>query len=511
MALDFTVVRHLLFALGPELILLTGAMILLIWAAWRPDSVAHQRAVGVGSIILTVITMAAVIWYLGRGDQTMTAEAVAVDAFRWLADIILLLGTALTIATAIDYNERENLGAAESHVLILLAAVGMMLLAGARDLILVFLGIELVSVCVYALSAMNRRSVRSAEGALKYFLLGAFATAFLLYGMALVYGATGHTNVAVIGARISELGLGGNALLLTGIGLLLIGFAFKIAAAPFHMWAPDVYEGAPTPITAFMAASVKAAVFVAFLRVWAEAFLPAFGVWQSAVVGLAIVTMIAGNVIALSQRNIKRLLAYSSIAHAGYVLVALAAPTRVGVEALLFYLFAYTLATMGAFAIVAAIGNRGEANQRVEDYAGLWSVRPWLAAGMAVFMLALLGFPVFGGIGFLAKWYVVRAALQAPEPLTTLAVILMLTSAVSAGYYLYVVMVMFMRPRPADAAPVLRSGWPTRAVMIATAVLILVLGLYPQPLLDAARGGNRAAAARQVGDAAPASPATIAP
>ena len=506
MALDFTVVRHLLFALAPELILLTGAMILLVWAAWRPDSAAHQRAVGIGAIVLTVITMGVVIWFLRRGDVTMTAEAVAVDAFRWLADIILLLGTALTIATSIDYNEREGLGAAESHVLVLLAAAGMMLLAGARDLILVFLGIELISICVYALSAMNRRSVRGAEGALKYFLLGAFATGFLLYGMALVYGATGATNIAIIGARINELGLAGNALLLTGIALLLIGFGFKIAAAPFHMWAPDVYEGAPTPITGFMAASVKAAVFVAFLRLWAEAFLPAFGVWQTAVIGLAIVTMIAGNVIALSQRNIKRLLAYSSIAHAGYLLVALAAPTRVGVEALLFYLFAYTLATMGAFAIVSSVGRAGDTHQRVEDYAGLWSVRPWMAAGMAVFMLALLGFPVFGGIGFLAKWYVVRAALQAPEPLVMLAVILMITSAVSAGYYLYVVMVMFMRPRPADAAPVLRSGWPTRAVMISTAVLILVLGLYPQPLLEAARGGTRAPATGQAGDATTAAP-----
>src|SRR5687768_8525950 len=185
MALDFTVARHLLFALGPELVLLAGAMILLVWAAWRPDSAAHQRAVGIASIVLTIVTMAAVIWYLRRGDLTMTAEAVAVDAFRWLADIILLLGTALTIAIAIDFNEREGLGAAESHVLVLLAASGMMLLAGARDLILVFLGIELVSVCSYALSAMNRRSVRGAEGALKYFLLGAFATGFLLYGIAL--------------------------------------------------------------------------------------------------------------------------------------------------------------------------------------------------------------------------------------------------------------------------------------------------------------------------------------
>lgn len=506
MPLELARPLHLVFALGPDIILATGAMLLLIWSAWRPDSASHQRSVGVASIVVVALTTAAVIWFLLRGDVTLAPGAIAVDTFRWLSAIILLLGTGLTIAMAIDYNERESMGAAESHVLILLAASGMLLLAAARDMILVFLGIELVSICAYALSAMNRRSVRGAEGALKYFLLGAFATGFLLYGMALVYGATGHTNIALIGTSLREAGLASTPLVLIGIALLLVGFAFKVAAAPFHMWAPDVYEGAPTPVTGFMAASVKAAVFVAFLRVWIEAFLPAFGVWQSVLVGLAIVTMVAGNLIALSQRNIKRLLAYSSIAHAGYLLVAIAAGTVVGVEALLFYLFAYTLATMGAFAIVSAVGNAGEANLRVEDYAGLWSIRPWMAAAMAVFMLALLGFPVFGGIGFLAKWYIVRAALQAPTPLITLAVVLMITSVISAGYYLYVVMVMFMRPRAADAAPVLRSGGMTRAVIIASAILILVLGIYPQPLLDAARGGNRQQA-EQVGDSRAAEPA----
>jgi NADH-quinone oxidoreductase subunit N len=226
--------------------------------------------------------------------------------------------------------------------------------------------------------------------------------------------------------------------------------------------------------------------------VWAEAFPGRFVGWQGAVIGLAIVTMVAGNVIALLQRNIKRLLAYSSIAHAGYLLVAIATGTAAGVEALLFYLFAYTLATMGAFAIVSSVGSLGDSGQRVDDYAGLWGVRPWLAAAMTVFMLALLGFPIIGGIGFFAKWYVIRAAITAPTPLVLLAVILVLTSAISAGYYLYVVMVMFMRPRPADAVPV-GGGGLTRAVIIASAILILALGIYPQPLLDAARAGPEAA------------------
>ncbi|HUF25864.1 MAG TPA: NADH-quinone oxidoreductase subunit N [Gemmatimonadaceae bacterium] len=504
MALDLSDPRQLAVALGPDLILLGGAMLLLIWAAWRPDGAAHQRRVGIACLVLTALTAAAVVWSISRDQTTLELGVVAVDGLRWLAALVLLLGTGLTIAMAVDYNAREGIGAAESHVLILLGTAGMLLLAAARDMILVFLGIELLSICVYALSAMNRRSIRSAEGALKYFLLGAFATAFLLYGMALVYGATGETNIALIGARITELGLAANPLLLTGIALLLIGFAFKIAAVPFHMWAPDVYEGAPTPVTAYMAASVKAAAFVAFLRVWAEAFPEAFDVWQGVIVALAVVTMFAGNLIALAQRNIKRLLAYSSIAHAGYLLVAFATATVAGVEALLFYLFAYTLATMGAFAVLVAAGTPGEPNQRVEDYSGLWGERPWLAAAMTVFMMALLGFPVFGGIGFFAKWYVIRAALEAPTPLIALAIILVVTSVISAGYYLHVVMVMFMKPRPVDAPPIGPSRWLTRAVIVATAVLIIAFGMYPQPLLDAARIG--APAVVRVGAASTAGP-----
>jgi NADH-quinone oxidoreductase subunit N len=269
-----------------------------------------------------------------------------------------------------------------------------------------------------------------------------------------------------------------------GIALLVVGFGFKVAAAPFHMWAPDVYEGAPTPITAYMAAAVKAAAFAAFFRLWLEAFPTLLASWHEAVWWLAALTMVVGNVVALAQRNIKRLLAYSSIAHAGYILVALVVGTSLGSSAFMFYLFAYTVATLGAFAVIVALGRAGEDNMAVEEYAGLWSVRPGLAVAMAVFMLALLGFPIFGGIGFFAKWYVLQAALQAPFPQTRLAVLLVITSVVSAGYYLYVVMVMFMKPRASAAVlPERTSGW-TRAVVWGSAAIILIFGLFPDALVS---------------------------
>src|SRR5687768_3880842 len=334
---------------------------------------------------------------------------------------------------------------------------------------------------------MNRRRERSAEGAIKYFLLGAFSTAFLLYGIALVYGATAATNFAEIAANIDRLGLATSGLLLVGLALLVVGFGFKIAAAPFHMWAPDVYEGAPTPITAYMAAAVKAAAFASFLRVWMEAFPTVFIEWHYAIWWLAAVTMVAGNLIALAQKNVKRMLAYSSIAHAGYILVAVLARGDLGSSAFLFYLFAYTLATFGAFAVVVALSGRGDRYLRIDDYAGLWTQRPWLAGSMAVFMLALLGFPIFGGIGFFAKWYMLQAALDSITPLTRLAVVLVLTSVLSAGYYLYVVMVMFMRPvsRP-DSAPQ-PMGRLTQWVIAAAAVLILAFGIFPDPVVRLTR------------------------
>jgi NADH-quinone oxidoreductase subunit N len=488
MPIDVSLPGGLTLALAPDLILMAGAMGLMLWAAWRPDSASHQRSVGIGALVLTLITAGAVVWFAVSG-ATAKPGIVAVDGFRWAADLIFLLATFIAIAVSIDYNTREGIDAPESHVLVLFSTSGMMILAAARDLMIIFLGIELMSIAVYVLAGLNRRSPRSAEAAIKYFLLGAFSTAFLLYGIALVYGATGATNLAVIGDTIAKFQLANSPMLIVGMALLLVGFAFKVAAAPFHMWTPDVYEGAPTPITGYMAAAVKAAAFAAFLRVWLEAFNGAYTSWHQAVWWLAAITMVLGNVVALAQQNLKRLLAYSSIAHSGFVLVAVVAGTAAGSSAFIFYLFAYTLATMGAFAVIIALGSPGEGDLTIESYAGLWNDRPWMAAAMSVFMLALLGFPIVGGIGFLAKWYVLQAALQAPAPQARLAVLLVITTAISAGYYLQVVRVMYMKPRPADAAIPLPAGGLTRFVIAAAAILIVVLGLFPDSVASLAQRG----------------------
>lgn len=482
MHFDLSMPAQLTSALGPDLLLMGGAMILLLWSGWRPESDAHQRGVGILSIALCIFTMIAVGFYAYQG-YTASNGPIAVDNFRWAADEIFLIATIGTIAMSLDYNAREGITPGETHVLLLLATSGMMILAAARDLIIVFLGIELMSIAIYILVGLNRRRERSAEGAIKYFLLGAFSTAFLLYGIALVYGATGATNFSTIAANIARFNLQQSGLLLVGIALLLVGFGFKIAAAPFHMWAPDVYEGAPTPITAYMAAAVKAAAFAAFFRLWLEAFPGLLTTWHLPIWWLAVVTMVVGNLVALAQRNIKRLLAYSSIAHAGYILVALVVGTNLGSSAFMFYLFAYTMATLGAFAVIVALGSPGEDKMGVEEYAGLWTVRPGLAAAMAVFMLALLGFPIFGGVGFFAKWYVLQAALQAPAPQTRLAIILVLASLVSAGYYLYVVMVMFMKPRASTTPLPARTGGWTRAVVWGSAAIILIFGFFPDAVV----------------------------
>ena len=505
MSFDLSLPAQLSGALGPDLLLMGGAMLLLLWAGWRPETDEHQRSVGVLSIALCIFTMVAVGYYAFTG-YTSTVGAIAVDNFRWAADEIFLIATIGTIAMSLDYNTREGITPGESHVLLLLATSGMMILAAARDLIIVFLGIELMSIAIYVLVGINRRRERSAEGAIKYFLLGAFSTAFLLYGIALVYGATGATNFATIAENIGKFHLERSPLLLIGVGLLLVGFGFKVAAAPFHMWAPDVYEGAPTPITAYMAAGVKAAAFAAFFRLWLEAFPSLLTVWHQPMWWLAALTMVVGNLIALAQRNIKRLLAYSSIAHAGYILVAMVVGTRLGSSAFMFYLFAYTMATLGSFAVIVALGTRGEDRMGVEEYAGLWTVRPGLAVAMAVFMLALLGFPIFGGIGFFAKWYVLQAALQAPFPQTRLAVLLVVTSLVSAGYYLYVVMVMFMKPRNSGAALPERTGGWTRTVVWVSAAVILVFGLFPDAIVSLTRRSQPIIAADTPSAAKPAAP-----
>lgn len=476
---------QLIAALTPDIVMMVGGMVLMLVSAWGPESAERQHRVGTAAIGVCIVSALCVVYFM-MVHATAGRGVIAVDNFRWIVDLVLLGAAAGTIGLGLDYNAREKILPAESHVLVLLSTSGMMILASARDLTIVFLGIELMSIAVYILTGMNRRSEKSAEGAIKYFLLGAFSTGFLLYGIALVYGATGTTSLALIGERVAASQIMSVPMLLIGIGLMLVGFGFKVALAPFHMWAPDVYEGAPTPITAFMAAAVKAASFAAFMRVFLEAFGSEIAHWHIATWWLAAVTMVVGNVIALASKDIKRLLAYSSIAHAGYILVLLTSGQALGSSAFLFYIVAYTLATFGAFGVVVALGQAGEPYLNVDDYAGLWTVRPWLSVAMAVCMLSLLGFPIFGGAGFFAKWYVIEAALYAPEPQVRLAVLLVLTSVISSGYYMYVVLVMFMKPRSetnkvSDPRSV---GSATRWVIGLSTVLLLVLGVFPNALVS---------------------------
>jgi NADH-quinone oxidoreductase subunit N len=482
--LDLAKPAHLSLAILPELVLMGGAMLLLLWAGWRKDSEEHQRSVGIASLALVAVTIAAVVFSYGAFGVSGPGP-VTIDNFRWAMDVVILLGAGLTIALSIDDNRRERVPAPETHILVLLATSGMMLLAAATDLMIVFLGIEIMSISVYALAGVNRRSARSAEAALKYFLLGAFATAFLLYGIALVYGATGSTNIVRIAQVIWDLGLASSPILIVGLAMLVIGFGFKVAVVPFHMWAPDVYDGSPSAITAYMAATVKAAAFATFIRVWLQAF-PGLGPeWYRAIYWVAIATMIAGDAIGLVQKNLKRMLAYSSIGHAGYLLVLIAAGTNEATSALVFYLLAYSLATFGAFGVIVALAQPGRGTIMIDELAGLWKRRPWMALGMGVMMLSLMGFPFFGGAGFFAKWYVLQAALHAPVPQTMLAIFIVLTSVISAGYYLHVVMVMFMKP-VADSGVAVeppRAGGLTRGVVFATVVLTLLLGIVPDAIV----------------------------
>jgi NADH-quinone oxidoreductase subunit N len=359
-------------------------------------------------------------------------------------------------------------------------------MAGGEDLMVVFLGLELLSVAVYVLAGINRKSASGAEAAFKYFLLGAFASGFLLYGIALVYGATGTTGLRAIGAQVGAGGGGGGGggtMLVIGLALLLIGFGFKLAAVPFHMWVPDVYDGSPTPVAAYMASGVKAAAFAALFRVLGEAF-PAVAAWHQIVWWLAVATMVVGNLVALAQRTVKRMLAYSSIAHAGYLLVAVAAGRSAGSAAFLFYLVAYTLTTLAAFALLAAKGREGERDVLIDDLAGLGTRRPWLAFALAVCMLSLLGFP--GTAGFIGKWYILLAATAAGQ--LPLAAILVLTSVISAGYYLPVIMAMYMQPEPFEQAHAgMRIGRLGSAAVAVSVAGLLLLGIRPNRLLDLAK------------------------
>ncbi len=497
-------------ALAPELLLSAGAMAMLLASVWSPqgnDAAVAEGAERTGvlarfGVMLCLLVGLVVMIAWGDGVSGTADQRIAGDGFRWAIDLIVLLGTALSLLLLEADHERSGAYSPEVPVLMLLAAAGMMVLAAARDLMFVFIGIELMSLAVYVLAGVNRRSARGAEASVKYFLLGAVSTGFLLYGIALLYGATGSTRLVDIGQWVTATPAL-SPMFIVGTALLLVGFSFKVAAAPFHLWTPDVYDGAPLPITAFMSAVVKTAAFAAFARVMVEALAGAALRWHPAVWWLAALTMVVGNVFALSQRNVVRLMAYSSIAHAGYLLVAVLVASAAGTTALVFYAVSYTLATMGAFGVLIVVNAGKDRSPTLDDLAGLWVIRPSLAVAMAIFLLAFLGIPLAGGMGFFAKWYLLQAAMQASVPQTVLSVIVVLTSAISAGYYLRVIGVMFMRPRP-DGMAVPASAPLATSLITTTAVTLLLLGVYPTPVITLARKATTSGVAAK--DSAPAAP-----
>ncbi|GJG88663.1 NADH-quinone oxidoreductase subunit N [Gemmatimonadetes bacterium T265] len=505
-------------ALLPDLVVAVGALLLLLWsAARRDDDVDAARGAALGVVGVCATALVAVVLLATGRVEPGTVPGIATDGFRWGIDVVILVGTALTALLAGDDARATRVSQTESFALMLLSASGMMLLGAGRDLILIFLGIELMSIPQYVLAAINRRSARSAEAGLKYFLLGAFSTAFLLYGVALVYGATGATDLDAIAAAIAGPPIALPPVVLAlGVGAVLVGLGFKVAAVPFHMWTPDVYEGAPTPYTAFMAAAVKAGGFAALARVMLVGMGGAVERWHAVLWWIAVLTMFGGNLVALAQKSVKRMLAYSSIAHAGYLLVAVVSNSALGSSALVFYLAAYTLATVGGFAVVQALGGTPQGDA-LDRWNGLFRVKPHLAVAMAVFMLALLGFPIAGGMGFFAKWYVLQAALAplAPQaPQSRLAVLLVLASVISAGYYLNVVARMFMRAPDSDAPPAAATATWTKLVIAGCVVVLLVLGVYPTPAVHAAqaaalRPASSAADVRRALAPAPASPSGV--
>jgi len=396
-----------------------------------------------------------------------------VDDYTLFFHAVLLLIAGLTILTSMEYLRRESLPPSEFVVLVLFATTGALLMSGAGDLMLMFIGIEILSMGTYVLAGYRRQKLRSNESALKYFLLGSFASAFFLYGVALVFGATGSTHLRVIAESVRN-GTASMDLVYVASALMIMGLGFKVALAPFHVWAPDVYEGAPTPVTGFMSAAPKAAGFAVLIRVLFTAFADFGDRWIWVLWALAALTMLIGNVVALVQPGITRMLAYSSIAHAGYVAVALASGTSAGRAAALFYLLAYSVTNLGAFAIVAGVSRKGDAKVALGDYRGLAWRRPGLAAMLSLFLLSLAGIPATAG--FAGKFFIFQAAVE--SGLTGLAIIGVLTTVVSFYFYLYVIVEMYMR-EPAEAFDDVSLGPATTAVVLVTAFLTLYLGILP--------------------------------
>jgi NADH-quinone oxidoreductase subunit N len=465
-------------ALMPTLIVL-GAGVLVLLLDLLPPRRTKDHLGGVALAGLVAALLAAIAQW-GRGARAFR-DMVLLDDYALFLHVIICYAAALAVLLSIDYLRRNGIESGEYYALVLMSTSGMLLLASAGDLLVVFLGIELMSLPLYVLAGLFKTRLAAGEASMKYFLLGAFATAFLLYGTALIFGATGATNFDRIAAAAAA--RPADTLITVGLGLLLVGFGFKISSVPFHMWAPDVYEGAPTSITAFIATGSKAAALGALLRVLMVALKAAQPDWTIILWAVAAVTMTAGNVVAIAQTNLKRMLAYSSVAHVGYMLVGLVAGGVSGAGAILYYLLAYTFTTIGAFGVILMLVERaGEEAVDVRDYVGLARRHPLLAATLSLFLLSLIGIPPLAG--FVGKFYLFGSAVRAGY--LGLTVVAVLNSAIAAYYYLRVIVYMYMREPDATAARLAPSFAGSLALAIA-AVGIVLLGVAPAPFVDLAQ------------------------
>jgi len=456
----------------PEIVLSIFGMAIMVVDPLL-DEKRNQRTLGAIALIGSLAALASTLveaQYPGLAFWNM----IEVDAFSIFFHFVIIAVTAVVILTSYEYMEVQEIHAGEYYGLILFGAVGMCLMSAAMELVLVFIALEISSISTYILAGFRRRAAISSESSIKYFLLGSFATAFFLYGVALMFGATGSTSIQDIGNVLRSVQV--PALAYIGVALMFVGLGFKVAAAPFHVWTPDVYEGAPAPVVGFMSTAPKAAAFAVLLRIMFEAQAPG-RIWLISVV--AALSMTIGNLGALVQQNVKRLLAYSSIAHAGYMLVAIAALPSNGIPAVMFYIASYAAMNVGAFAVVSHLARAGERYVSVDDYSGLGARSPMLAATLTVFLLSLIGIPVTAG--FFAKFYVFSAALQAN--LVGLVIIGVINSAVASYYYLRVIVVMYMRDAR-EAVPI--SPVPT-ALGVALAISVVAtiyLGVLPGRVLD---------------------------
>lgn len=460
-------------AILPEIILsVAGVLVMLLIPSVKRE---HQPRLGYLALAGTALALvaAAIQW----GQQGISFSGMIFqDNFAHFSKLLFLLAIGCIQAVSIPYLQRDGLLRAEYFSLLLFAAVGMCLMAASADLIMTFLGIEILSIATYVLAGYRREEMRSTEAALKYFILGAFSTAFLLYGIAFIYGATGSTQYLEIARRLDQ----GNLpwFLLIGLGLLLVGFGFKAALAPFHVWTPDVYEGSPTPVMAHLAVASKAAALVAFLRILLQVVPDLRQGWQELLWISAVLTMLVGNLAALTQTNIKRMLAYSSIAHAGYLLVGLTASSPEGARGVLFYLLAYAFMNLGALTIVQLVGSRDEKLVAIEDYAGLGYRSPGLALVLSLFLVSLAGIPLTGG--FTGKLFLFAAAIQGG--LYWLVVIAVVASAIGIYYYLRVLVLMYMR-EPSETTAIGLPG-PAGVVLALMALGTLWLGVLPGRMLE---------------------------